>query len=423
MRAHPATEPRRRGSRRARKLVSRAQHGMTLVEVMVAMSVIAVIMSGLALSIGVDYKAVALARSRQVAESAANKRLEELRDVDYASLALDTQPVHSTDPTNPDYYVSTNGATYDVTGSGQNETLIVDTDGGPVRHIESPVTVGTTVVDVYQYVTWVDDPGIPGTQNLKRITVVVQYHNVPTIGQSKFLRESVILTPGNVTLPASAVTTTSTTSTSSTSSTTSTTAASGACGSFSVAGSSGATVGYTASTTVTITLALTGCGSSLLANFSNDGGATWGSDFSYSSTATTLAWTLTSGDGTKTISARVRSGSAGTPWNLASKSIILDTTKPSTPASFSRTLSCSGSTRTVVLQWTAASDTYLVGYHVYISTDGTTWSLLASTSGLTATTTNSKTLTSVRYYVKAYDSAGNESNATSIISLAKNQCS
>ncbi|MGZ4795812.1 MAG: hypothetical protein ACXV8T_07955, partial [Acidimicrobiia bacterium] len=99
------------------------------------------------------------------------------------------------------------------------------------------------------------------------------------------------------------------------------------------------------------------------------------------------------------------------------------TTAPTAPASISRTVSCSGSTRTVVLNWSAATDTYLVGYHVYISTDGTTWSLLASTAGLANTRTNSKTLTSVRYYVKAYDSAGNESSASSTISLSKNQCS
>ena len=61
---------------------------MTLVELMVAISILAIVMSGLALSIGVDYKAVALARSRQVAESVANQRLEELRDVDYATMAL-----------------------------------------------------------------------------------------------------------------------------------------------------------------------------------------------------------------------------------------------------------------------------------------------------------------------------------------------
>jgi hypothetical protein len=58
-----------------------------------------------------------------------------------------------------------------------------------------------------------------------------------------------------------------------------------------------------------------------------------------------------------------------------------------------------------------------------VSSNGTTWSLLGTTASLTYTTTNSKTLTSVRYYVKAYDAAGNESSATSTITLSKNQCS
>ena len=193
----------RRSRARARGFPARTEIGMTLVELMVAISILAIVMSGLALSIGVDYKAVALARSRQVAESVANQRLEELRDVDYDTMAL-SSAARRTAPTttNPDYCTSTTGpaTTYDVTGTGQNEALIIDSPDGPVDHIESPVTVGTTVVDVYQYVTWVDDPGIAGTQNLKRLTVVVQYHSVPTIGQARMLRESVVLTPGNVTL-------------------------------------------------------------------------------------------------------------------------------------------------------------------------------------------------------------------------------
>lgn len=410
----------RRSRARAQGFPARTEVGMTLVELMVAISILAIVMSGLALSIGVDYKAVALARARQVAESVANQRLEELRDVDYDTMALSSQPVHSTASTNPDYYVSTNGVNYDVTGTGQNEVLIVDDPDGPVEHIESPITVGTTVVDVYQYVTWVDDASIAGTQNLKRLTVIVKYHTVP-IGQSTLLRESVVLTPGSVTLAPSATTTTSSSTTTTSSSTTTTTTA-GSCGSFSIAGSSGASGGYTASTTVTITMSLTGCGGSIYANFSNDGGTTWGSDFAYSSSATTLAWTLTSGSGTKTISGRARSGAAGTPWSLTPQSIILDTVAPTTPGSIARTASCSGSTRTVVLSWTASTDAYLVGYHVYVSSDGTTYSLLGSASGLTYTTTNSKN--SVVYYkVKAYDAAGNESSATSVIQLSKQQCS
>ncbi len=407
--------------RRFRARIDSDQLGMGLVDLMVAISILSLVMTGLALSIGVNFKSVALSRGRQVAESVANKRLEELRDVDYASMALASQPVRSTDPENPDYYVSADGVNYDVTGTGQNEVLIVAPGTGPVVHVESPVTVGTTVVDVYQYVTWVDDPAIAGTQNLKRLSVVVQYHTTPTLGGSKFLRESVVLTNGTVNVGASATTTSTTTTTTTAPPTTTTTAPSSTCGSFGVAGSSGATTGFTASTTVTITMALGACGSPI-ANFSNDGGVTWGADVSYSLSATTVAWTLPSGNGLKTISGRARIG-AGAPWNLASTAIILDTTAPTTPSTLTRTASCSGSTRTVVLTWGASTDTYLVGYHVYRSTDGVSWVLISSTSGLTTSDAHSKTLTSVRFYVKAYDSAGNESGASPTISLAKNQCS
>ncbi len=403
---------------------ARGSEGMTLIEVMVAVTVIALMMTGIAVSIGVNYKAVALARSRQVAEAAANKRLEELRDVDYASMALSSQPAHSSDPTDPDYWVNTAGTTYDVDGAGAVESLIVAAGTGPITHLESPVTIGTTVVDIYQYVTWVDDPGIPGTQNLKRLTVVVKYHSVPVVGGSRILRESVILTPGTVSLGASATTTTSTTSTTSSTSTTSTTTTPGSCGSFAVAGSTGATVGYSASTTVTITMNMGACSDpNMYLNFSNDGGTTWGPDVTWNATSPTVAWTLAAGDGTKTISGRARRWSGGSPWSMTPRTIILDTIKPATPASLGRTASCSGSTRTVNLSWSASSDTYLVGYHVYRSTDGATWNLLLSTAALTATDSNAKSLTSVRYYVTAYDAAGNNSNASPTITLSKNQCS
>ncbi len=403
-----------------------AQSGMTLIEVMVAVAVLTLVMSGIALSIGVNFKAVQLARARQVAEAAANKRLEELRDVDYASMALmtTTPPIsHSSDPTDPDYWVNNAGTTYDVNGQGLVETLITD-PSGPIEHLETPVTVGTTVVDIYQYVTWVDDPGIAGTQNLKRLSVVVQYHTVPITGGSRILRESVTLTPGTVSLGASATTSTSTTSTTAPSGTTTTTTSGSGCGSFSVAGSTGASVGYSASTTVTITMNMAACSDpNMYLNFSNDGGTTWGPDVTYSTTSTTVAWTLTSGEGTKTIDGRARYWSGGSPWSLTSQSIILDTTIPTTPGSLTRTASCHGSTRTVTLHWTASTDLYLVGYHVYRSTDGVTWSLVGSTASLSYSDDHSKSLTSTRFYVTAFDAAGNNSNASSIITLSKNQCS
>lgn len=398
---------------------ARSEIGMTLIELIVAITLLAIVMTALGAFIGISLKSVQLARARQVAESAANKRIEELRDVDYPQLALASVPVYNSDPENPDHFVS--GAEYDYTGNGTLEPMIVETSPpGPVSHIESPVTVGGTVVDVYEYVTWVDDPGISGTQNLKRVTVVVRYHNVAVKGTDHILRESILFTPGTVTLPSAASTTTTTIPEGPT---TTTTVPAGGCGSFSVSGGSGNQVGFTATTTVTVSMSLANCGSDVRVSFSNDG-TTWEPDpeLLYDSTNPSTAWTISGGDGTHVISGRARDGAAGDAVILPEQSIILDTTLPTAPTAFSRTVTCSGSNRTVHLSWGAASDTYLVGYRIYRST-GVSWQIISSTAGTTASDTQSKTLTSVRYYVRAYDKAGNESNATNTITLSKNQCS
>jgi fibronectin type 3 domain-containing protein len=169
---------------------------------------------------------------------------------------------------------------------------------------------------------------------------------------------------------------------------------------------------------------LTGCGAGLFVSFSNDG-TIWGPtpELSYDSANPSTAWTIAGGNGERVISGRARVGIAGEPWILPQQSIILDTTSPTTPVPFTRTAGCSGSTRTVNLSWGASSDSYLVGYRVYRSTDGVNWQIVKSTTTTSATDTHSKGLASVRYYVKAYDKAGNESNATSTITLSKNQCS
>ncbi len=399
------------------------ERGISLVELVVAMAVLGIIMSGLALSLSVDFKSVALVRSRQVAEGVANRRLEEFRDVDYAALALLSAPAKSADSTNPDSFVSSNGLQYDVTGTGQNEDLIVAVGTGPVIHIEPAFTVGTTVLDIYRYVTWVDIASVPGTHDVKRLSVVVRYHTSTGGGTPRMLRESVLLTPGTVSTGASAVTTTTTTTTTTLPPTTTTTLAGTTCGTFALSAASPATAGFSATTTVTITMSLASCGTSVIVNFSNNGGGTWGPDFAYSSSAKTTSWTLSTGDGVKTVSARLRNGATGVPKLLASQTITLDTTAPTAPNPLTYSASCSGSNRTVVLAWSTAFDANLVGYRVYRSTDGVTYSLLSTTTTRTASNTHSKTLASVSFYVTAYDSAGNTSNATNTIILGQNQCS
>ena len=67
----------------------------------------------------------------------------------------------------------------------------------------------------------------------------------------------------------------------------------------------------------------------------------------------------------------------------------------------------------------------LRGYRIYRSTDGATWNQLGTTTFTTFTNTHLKGLSSVRFYVLAYDKAGNTSAAAPnpVISLGKNQCS
>ena len=55
-------------------------------------------------------------------------------------------------------------------------------------------------MEVYQYVTWVDDPGIPGDENYKRVTVVVRYKAPAANSVNEFVRASTLFTPGTVTI-------------------------------------------------------------------------------------------------------------------------------------------------------------------------------------------------------------------------------
>jgi hypothetical protein len=134
-----------------------------------------------------------------------------------------------------------------------------------------------------------------------------------------------------------------------------------------------------------------------------------------------VTWTLSSGDGTKTVQAKVRDGNANTT-TLTNQSVILDTQKPGAPGTLVASISCAGSDRTVTLSWGTSSGSPL-GYRVYESDNSGAWAVQTTSSLLTYTTSHKKALDSVRFYVAAYDAAGNESDASNIISIAKNQCS
>lgn len=410
-----------------------AEDGFGMAELTVAIMILAAGFLALSGAMGFGFKQVAGARQRQTAAELASARVEHLRNLAYESVALSSQPAHSTDPENPDWSVSADGTLYDYEGesdcsaSGPTcEKLIVSTASGAVLHLEDPVEVGPTKMEIYQYATWVDDAGIAGVQNYRRLTVVVKYKTPAIGGITRFVRASSLFTPGTVTVGGTGTTPNQGAGGSAPSPSPQPT---GSCsgdtaaptGSFSIESTTGSTTGYTNSTSVTLRMSFSDACTPITAKFSNDG-VTYGADNTYDPNNPTVSWSITSGDGTKSVYAKVRDG-VSNETTMGPQSVVLDTVKPTVPGTLSRTVSCTGEDRTVNLSWGTSSDTNLNGYRIYRSINTAAWEVIKSTTGTTHSETHKKTLDSARYYVVAYDKAGNESDPTNEISLAKNQCS
>jgi type II secretory pathway pseudopilin PulG len=165
---------------------------------------------------------------------------------------------------------------------------------------------------------------------------------------------------------------------------------------------------YANSTSVTLTLAKSGGGPSpATMKFSNDG-STWLGPFAWS---TSYPWTLTTGDGTKTVYARFYD-SSGLYGAVVNDTIVLDTTPPGAPTAFHKISSVtSGSFTTTNLGWTAPTGvTDLGGYRMYarLITSTGAWTLICDTSSTSCSYKHKKTDT-YEYYVVAYDLATNVS--------------
>lgn len=413
-------------ARLARRIAGEDAFG--IVEMVVAISVLGVGILVVTGSLGLGLRMVGEGRQRQAASQVAADRIEHLRSIPYDNVALTATVVHSSDPESPDFWVDVTNTTYDITqGDAQTEALLVDSTNGQIPHLESGVTSGTTVLDVYQFVTWVDDASIAGTENYKRITVVAKFRNPSVRGVDQTVTAGALVTPGNVTVPGESTTPTQGTPGASPSPSTPPTACDAEIeapeGDFAISSGTGSEIGFTASTTISIVMAFTDDCSPILARFSNDGVA-YGADNEYDPANPTVSWTLETGDGAKSVWAKVRDG-LDNEAILGPLAIVLDTTKPTVPGTLSAVATCVGSAdRSVDLTWGASADDNWSGYRVYQSINDGAYAVIVTTSLTSATPadTHKKTLDSVRYYVVAYDKAGNESDATNVVSLSKNQC-
>lgn len=401
--------------------------GISIVEVMAAMTILSVSFVALAGASATGLRLVSGSGQRQAATEIANARLEHLRNIPYPEVALPTALTQATDPEDPDASISADGSRYDVTGSGGWEDLVVGS-GGAVAHIEDPVAVGKVQLTTYQYVTWVDDASASGAQDYKRLTVIVKYKRPVQDARARWVRVSTLLTPGTVTVGG----TVSGPQAGSTSSPTPspTLTPPGLCvgdddqpgGTFSILSGTGAQAGFTASTSATISLAPSDPCAPITVALSNDG-TTFGSAITYDALNPTVTWTLPAGDGSKSVWARF-TDAVGNVASLGPEAITLDMTKPATPGTLVKAnVVCSGTNRTVTVSWGSSMDVNFLGYRIYKSVDNAPFVTLATSASTSISDTDRKTLDSLRYKVVGYDKAGNESIATNEVSLAKNQCS
>lgn len=404
------------------------ERGIALVELTGALTILAVGFLSLAAGLAGSFRQTALARQRQSASEIGNGRIEHLRNVPYTNVAVSSDVVHNADPEHPDHFVDNATNSFDYSGTGTYEPLIEDAATGQVQHFESPVVVGSTTLTVYQYVTWVDDPGITGTQDYRRVTVVVEFNNPAAQGVSRVVRVSSYFTPGNVTIGGQTPGSTQGSATPTASPTASPTP-SGSCagdttapaGTFSVLGGIVSEVGFSASQSVTLSFTdvSDGCGP-IRWRFSNDN-SLYSADITYDPANPSVAWVIPSGDGSKSVWGKLRDGN-GNETTIGPKTVTLDTTKPTVPGTLTRTVACAGNDRTVNLSWGSSTDTNFRGYRIYKQIDGGGWFSLGTVSATSRSDTDKKSYDSLQYYIVGYDKAGNESIATNVVSLAKNQC-
>lgn len=406
--------------------------GFTMVEVSIATGLITLVMLILAGAMSTAVRLTGGARQRSSASALAVERVERVRNLAFDQVALSTLPTPSNDPDNPDSKVSVIGGVSHYDNGQTVEPLIVDATDGALPHLEDPVTLGNSELYIHQFVTWVDDPSpqLPGTEDYKRVTVVVVWKRSLNDAVSDRITMWTFVGKGNVTIPGVTPAPSPTSSPSPAPAPTPTPTPGVSCtgdtdaptGSVTIQSGTGAQTGFTNSLSVQVQLTTTDSCPVINGQLSNDGASFTNVASMTSGVSQTVAWSVPTGDGTKTVSARYRDDN-GNLSPVYTASIVVDQTEPTVPGDFREsTCSISSNDRTVNVTWDPSTDTNLSGYRLYRSIEGGAFTAVATTTALFTSDTSSKNDDSTRYMVRAYDKAGNESDDSAIKTYTKNSC-
>src|SRR5205823_11913242 len=141
---------------------SGSEQGFTLIEVLIAMTLVAVGISATLSVFGASGRTTVQAQRTDVASEQAQGALDLLSKMDYSKLGLTATPTTSTNALNPNNRVS--GTTLTI-NSALTESFVLssDTDQSAATVDPTPTTFavgtadGTVTGKIYRYITWRDE--------------------------------------------------------------------------------------------------------------------------------------------------------------------------------------------------------------------------------------------------------------------------
>ena len=164
---------------------AKREDGFTLVELLIALVVLVVGIFAVIASFDATRRLGTNSESQTVRAQVAERDLQQLISQGYDALGLSSTPTHSTDPNNPNYYV-TNGSPstfqWDLTTSSRIEPLCTSATGcaGSIAPGPTSWTSGDASGSIYRFVTWVNDScasACSSSTDFKRVTVMVTQTN------------------------------------------------------------------------------------------------------------------------------------------------------------------------------------------------------------------------------------------------------
>lgn len=152
----------------------RDERGFSLIEVVFAATVCLVGLMAVISTFDSSRRLVSASERTEVVSQRAERAIEQAISRPYAEIGLQatSAPAHSTDPDHPNNRIATGGGSYQwSTSPSQYSALVMS---GTLEHSSSWSDDASRLSgNVYRYITYYDDPSLPGTDNGRRVSIAV----------------------------------------------------------------------------------------------------------------------------------------------------------------------------------------------------------------------------------------------------------